>query len=53
MNLKGVPIKRGIKKHKIAFKSNLEDVITVENWKEYNAENTDDGKGNKCCVLIW
>jgi len=35
----GVNITKGGKRHKIAFKDKIEDVITVENWKEYNTDN--------------
>jgi len=47
----GNQIKKGGKKHKISFKENMADVREVENWKQYNVDDGNNG-GPKCCQIF-
>lgn len=47
----GNKIKHGSKKHKLVFKENLCEVIEVESYKEYNAEE-EPQNGKTCCNIF-
>ena len=46
----GTPIKKGVKKHKVAFSNEkLVEVFEVENWKKYNQDETEE-QNVSCCA---
>mmetsp|Transcript_23257 Transcript_23257/g.26952 ORF Transcript_23257/g.26952 Transcript_23257/m.26952 type:complete len:115 (+) Transcript_23257:54-398(+) len=47
----GNTIKTGGKKHKLVFREKLCEVMEVESWKAYNAEE-DHPNGKSCCNII-
>jgi hypothetical protein len=46
----GTQIEKGKKRHRIVFKQELEQIIPVENWKQYNLDSEQDQ--DRCCQLI-
>ncbi len=47
----GNQIKTGGKKHKIGFKPKMVDVVEVESYKQYNADEAPQ-ENKSCCVIF-
>jgi gentisate 1,2-dioxygenase len=50
-DMKGTPIIRGSKAHRVTFKKQMKDVIIVENWKIHNFGTQEDEKTCPCSLI--